>query len=432
MKTHIKLIMIVCMAAILFPDDYSILYAAKNDTTAVGRYGQLQVRGNRIVDQSGNEIALRGMSFFWSQWMAKYYNSNCVQWLSQDWKVTVLRAAMGVESGGYLSNPIGEKAKVDTVVRASIDQGLYVIIDWHDHNAHNHEREAKAFFAEMAQTYGNYPNVIYEIYNEPEQVSWSNVVKPYAEAVIDTIRQYDPDNIIIVGTPNWCQNVVDPSNDTLAYNNISYAIHFYAASHKQWLRSQATTALNNGISLFCSEYGTCEYTGSGVLDSTETRIWWNFMDTNKISWCNWSIADKNETSAALVPGANAAGGWSLSDLSASGKFVREKIIAINDSILSKIDNRTGNLHIPETFNIRNFPNPFNSSTNFQFYLSNSQDVKIDIYNIAGERIDSILDIRLPAGMHNVRYDNKSLASGMYIYKIQDNYTSSVNRMCLIK
>jgi len=49
--------------------------------------------------------------------------------------------------------------------------------------------------------------------------------------------------------------------------------------------------------------------------------WLNFLDQEQISWANWSLCDKNESSAALNPGANPNGGWSDSDLSPSGKFV---------------------------------------------------------------------------------------------------------------
>ena len=51
--------------------------------------------------------------------MAKYYNTDCLEWLRDDWKCTVVRAAMGVESGGYLTNPIVEKNKIIEVFHDS-------------------------------------------------------------------------------------------------------------------------------------------------------------------------------------------------------------------------------------------------------------------------------------------------------------------------
>ena len=193
------------------------LFASGNDTTIVDLYGQLKVDGNNIVNKNGDAVALRGMSFFWSQWMGKYYNYDCIKWLRDDWKCTVVRAAMGVESGGYLTHPKSEMQKVKTVIDACIELGIYVIVDWHDHNAHNHQTEAITFFKEMAALYGDKPNIIYEIFNEPQQVSWSAVVKPYSEAVISEIRAIDPDNIIIVGTPTWSQDVDVAAGDTLNF-----------------------------------------------------------------------------------------------------------------------------------------------------------------------------------------------------------------------
>ncbi|MBQ4796798.1 cellulase family glycosylhydrolase, partial [Pectobacterium versatile] len=108
---------------------------------------------------------------------------------------------------------------------------MYVIIDWHSHSAENNRSEAIRFFQDMARKYGNKPNVIYEIYNEPLQVSWSNTIKPYAEAVISAIRAIDPDNLIIVGTPSWSQNVDEASRDPINGKNIAYTLHFYAGTH---------------------------------------------------------------------------------------------------------------------------------------------------------------------------------------------------------
>ncbi|MGD8778436.1 MAG: glycoside hydrolase family 5 protein [Ignavibacteria bacterium] len=306
----------------------------RNSTSIVDKFGKLSVSGNRVVNKNGEPVVLRGMSLFWSQIKGKYYNYDCVKWLRDDWKCTVVRASMGIEQAdgldGYLKNPQTEYDKAITVIDAAIGLGIYVIVDWHDHHAHNNKTEAIEFFKKIAETYGDEPNLIYEIYNEPMQVSWKDVVKPYSEEVIKVIREIDPDNLIVAGTTTWSQDVDIASNDPINYNNIAYSLHFYASSHKQDLRNKAEAALNNGAALFVTEFGTTEYTGDGYIDEAEVETWFSFMEENKISWCNWSIGDKDEASAALKPGTDAKGGWADSVLTQSGKILRTRIINANE------------------------------------------------------------------------------------------------------
>lgn len=287
----------------------------------VRKQGQLRVDGTKLVSQSGDLVILRGMSLFWSQWMGNFYNEDCVEWLAEDWHCTLIRAAMGVEHGGYLEYPDVEIAKVSKVVDACIDLGIYVIVDWHDHRGEAHVSEAVSFFSKIAEKYGDCPNVIYEIYNEPLQVSWSDVVKPYADTVIAAIREIDPDNLIIVGTPTWSQDVDSVFLDPLMDSNVLYALHFYAGTHLT-LRSKALTAIQNGLPLFVSEFGTCNADGNGDVNVEEMEAWMQFMEDHGISWCNWSIADKAETSAALSAGASPKGGWKEDEITLSGKLIK--------------------------------------------------------------------------------------------------------------
>jgi endoglucanase len=304
--------------------------AALAEDTFVQKHGQLSVKGNRIVDKSGTPVVMRGMALYWSQWKGKFYNKNAVKWLRDDWHCTIIRASMAVGSDGYLAHPDREKQKVKTVVQAAIDNGIYVIIDWHDHNAHRNTPRAQEFFAEMARTYGKYPNVIYELWNEPlNNCDWSTVIKPYHEAVIPKIRAHDPHNLIICGTQTWSQDVDKASRDPLKFDNEAYTLHFYASTHKQGLRNKAAAALKNGVALMVTEWGASEASGNGRLDLAETRRWWDFMDKNQLSWCTWSVADLRETSAALRPGANPNGGWTTDEISPSGLLVREELRAKN-------------------------------------------------------------------------------------------------------
>jgi endoglucanase len=296
--------------------------------TAVGRHGALKVKGGQIVDSAGQPVVLRGMSLFWSQWEGEYYNRDVVRWLRDDWNATVIRAAIGVEPGGYIENPEREMAKAEAVIDAAIELGVYVIVDWHAHQPH--PEQAKAFFSRIAARYGHHPNLIYEPYNEPlPEHGWAEVIKPYHQQVIAAIRAHDPDNLILVGTRSWSQDVDEAAADPLQDRNIAYVLHFYAGTHRQPLRDKAKRALERGAALFVSEWGTSEANGSDNLDEAETRLWWDFMEAHKLSYVNWSVADKDETSAALRPGASPNGGWSDAELSPSGRLVRERLRRMN-------------------------------------------------------------------------------------------------------
>jgi endoglucanase len=292
----------------------------------VARHGRLSTKGNRVIDEHGDVVQLRGMSLFWSQWSegSKYYNREAVRWLKEDWSVSLVRIAMGVEMGGFLQNPDVETARVKTVVDAAIEFGIYVIIDWHDHHAEQHIPEAKSFFDDMARIYGKAANVIFETFNEPEHQSWAGVIKPYHEQLIPVIRQYS-DNLIILGTKTWSQDVDEASLSPVLGFNLAYTLHFYANTHKDWIRQKASTALGNGIPLFATEWGTCSADGNGEVNLASTQVWLDFLKQNHISDANWAISDKMEKCAALQPASDAHGGWVADQLTSSGAFVRTSI-----------------------------------------------------------------------------------------------------------
>ena len=297
------------------------------DTTVVDVHGLLQVNGNSIVDKNGDPVSFAGNSFFWSNdnWGGeRYYEPEVVSWLKKDWNTTIVRAAMGVEDpGGYLDNKTANKNRVKTIVDAAIDEGLYVIIDWHSHHAEDNTNEAVLFFQEMAELYGEHDNVIYELYNEPLDISWSNIIKPYAISVITAIRAIDPDNLIVVGTPEWSQRVDLAAADPITgFSNIAYTLHFYTIYHQQWLRDRANAALDDGIALFVTEWGSIGYS----LVDPEANKWMTWCFDNKISHCNWAVNDKEEEWSILIPWASTSGGWGNDDLTDAGKLAKNIIM----------------------------------------------------------------------------------------------------------
>lgn len=296
----------------------------------------LTVSGNRIL--SGGQVkSFAGNSFFWSNtgWeQEKMYNAQVVKWLKDDWKSTIVRVALGAdENGSYLEDPEGNVARIETVVDAAIANDLYVIIDFHSHHAEDKKAQAIAFFERMAQKYGAYNNVIYELYNEPLQISWSGVIKPYAEDVISAIRSIDPDNLIVVGTPTWSQDVDVASQDPIMASNVAYALHFYAGTHGQSLRDKAAAALNNGIALMVTEWGSVSASGDGAVAEANSNAWMAFLKEHNLSHLNWAVSDKNEGASIIKSGASPTGGWAQSDLTASGRYVK--------GVISKWDTAAG-------------------------------------------------------------------------------------------
>lgn len=310
---------------------FIVLFGGIQAQTPVEKMGQLQVINTQLSDQNGKPVVLGGVSFGWSNWHGRFYTEDAVKWLKKDWNVNVVRAAMGVEpEDGFLKNPGENLKKVEAVIKGAIDAGIYVIIDWHAHDIHTDA--AKFFFAHMSKLYGHYPNIIYEIFNEPDKETWPEV-KKYAEEVIAVIRQNDPVNIILVGNPEWDQRVdlvqADPiQNQT----NIMYTMHFYSGTHRQFLRDRVDAALAAGIPIFISESGVSEASGDGKPDYQEMEIYLEWMKKNKLSWVAWSISDKKEICSMLLPSASSNGNWKTSQLNESGKRIREYLKQFNASI----------------------------------------------------------------------------------------------------
>ena len=294
----------------------------------VKQHGKLQVKGTQLCDEKGHPVMLRGMSFGWHNFWPRFYNKGAVAWLAQDWKCNVVRAAMGIEpKSGYQSDPEGSVKKVKAVIDGALEQGIYVIIDWHSHNINL--EEAKTFFAQMAAEYGQHPNIIYEVFNEPDYESWDEV-KAYSKEVIDVIRKFDKDNIILVGSPHWDQDIHLPAADPLkGYDNLMYTMHYYAATHKQELRNRCDEALKKGLPLFISESAGMEATGNGPLNETEWMAWIDWAEKNKVSWVTWSVSDKDETCSVLLPTAASEGGWTEKDLKESGIKTRNLLRKYN-------------------------------------------------------------------------------------------------------
>ena len=172
----------------------------------------------------------------------------------------------------------------------------------------------------MSKKYSKHTNVIYEICNEPNGgTSWEEI-KSYAVEVIDTIRKNDKDAVIIVGTPNWSQYVDQAAASPIERDNIMYALHFYADTHRDDLRNKMVNAINSGLPVIVSEFGICDASGNGNVNIEEANKWMQVIKQHNVSYVIWNLSNKQESSALINSSCSKVSGWTNDELSESGKW----------------------------------------------------------------------------------------------------------------
>lgn len=302
---------------------------AKTTTYYDASAGRLHVKGTKLVDKKGHEVQLRGVSTHGLSWYPQYVNDKCFAQLHDKWGANVVRLAVYTEEyNGYCSGDAKNRSDLKKLIKKGVrlakKHKMYVIVDWHilsDGNPNSHKKEAKAFFREMSREFKGYNNVIYEICNEPNNgTSWKEI-KSYARSVISTIRKNDKKAVIVVGTPTWSQDVDQAAADPIKGDNIMYALHFYAATHKADLRNKMTAAINKGLPVFVTEYGICDASGNGAIDKKEAGRWIKTMDEYGVSYIAWNLSNKQESSSIIKSSCPKVSGFKKSELSDEGRWL---------------------------------------------------------------------------------------------------------------
>jgi len=290
----------------------------------VSENGWLQVMGTALCNERGEPIVLRGMSSHGVHWYPQFTSRESIANTAAH-GANLFRVAMYTGEGGYISQPGAVLRQTLQAVDAAIANDLYVIIDWHilsDGNPMTYAAQAKEFFRQVSSRYRDQPAVLYEICNEPNgNVSWDRDIKPYAEEVVGVIRANSPNAVILIGSGTWSQDIHQAAANPVQGKNLMYTCHFYAGTHGKWLQDRIDSALAAGLPIFVSEWGASAADGSGGVFLDASAQWLDFLDARGISWANWSLCDKGETSAALRPGTAPDQAWTEDDLSDSGRFV---------------------------------------------------------------------------------------------------------------
>lgn len=288
----------------------------------------LHVSGTALLNAEGDTMVLNGPSLGWHSNWGRFYNEGTVKALKEKWGANITRAAIGAHPSGdcvngYSVDSVNAVNLAMKVIDAAIANDMYVICDWHSHN--NTLADAKNFFTVITEKYGDKPNILYEIWNEPLDIPWQEI-RDYAAEVIPVIRKNAPGAVIIVGTPKWDQDVDIAAENPVDAPNLLYSLHYYAGTHKDWNRDKAQKAIDAGLPLFISECGSMDHTGDGPIDYESWQAWMDFADSNNLSVLMWDIADKNETCSMISATASDNGmEWKEDDLKEWAKLARKTI-----------------------------------------------------------------------------------------------------------
>lgn len=352
-KTTFSLISILFMVSLCFAP-IRVNADEKTTVTPVQAHGKLSVKGTNIVDKNGNKFQLRGVSTHGIGLTNKYHkfiSQESFNYMRDEWGINAVRLTRYTPNNDGSWITLNREEFVKEAIEYAISSGLYVMIDWHvfnpgDPNAY--KTEAIEYFKYYANLFKDYPNIIYEIANEPNDqhpegvaVTWQDSIKPYSEEVISEIRKIDNDAIIVVGTPGYSHDLQAAVNDPIDDKNVVYSYHFYAADEKDKKRKELTDGIESGLPVLISECGMVNSKGDGAVDADSATKWMEILDDKKIGYFVWQLTNKAEGSSLIRNDIeDKYTNWTYDELSEHGKWLVDNLKRYPDD--NKIINMTYN------------------------------------------------------------------------------------------
>ena len=333
-------LMVFIAGIFIVPGGENVKAAEDYNSTPFGKHGELHVDGIYLKDSHNEKFQLRGASLHGLQWDVgyNYISTESFKTLRDSFGVNAVRLPVYVTQGGYTEGAASRMdGYIDKAVSIAKDLGMYVLIDWHVHDAYGGtanpntwKSSAISFFDKYASKYRSYGNVLYEICNEPVNTEWyngsGNDLYSYANQILPVIRKYTQ-AVVIVGTNTWSQEPDEVAAHKLSYSNTMYTVHFYSATHiggdGNWVYDNVKSALNSGVPVFCSEFGICDASGNGSYNTDSANKWMALFDQYSISFFCWHLSNKGESSAYLKTSCSKRSGWTDSDLTTTGSWFKK-------------------------------------------------------------------------------------------------------------
>lgn len=222
----------------------------------------------------------------------------------------------------------------------------------------------------------------------------------------------------------------------------SYSVVFTVKDSKN-----ATASITASITV-TNVNGAPRFDVAGAKQMPDTTIWTgkNFVFTYKAidpqgDAVSYYLVQPAPENAVIVPSTGVFG-WR--PVNAQGNKKHYIVIAASDGILTT-NSRIATINVlydtdvekeagvPTSFELyQNYPNPFNPTTNIKYALPKESRVRINVFNILGQEVATLVNSVMPAGYHSVDFKANNIPSGMYIYKIETESFSQVKKMLLMK
>jgi hypothetical protein len=282
---------------------------------------------------------------------------------------------------------------------------------------------------------------------------------PWADAVVSFTagsgsgfgQNFLPENIL--GPP-------DPSTGVDAYNPSSNPREILSLGHGGEIILEFTDnkiVNGDGIDFTVFENAFISWDGSVFMEAAKVAVsqdghnWFEFpFDTTDMSGLAGvtPIADNQNPTDPTVSGGDQfdlesvglewASYVRITDLgdyyqegTYNGDFDLDAVVAVNSEVTTGIN--SGETIIAREYTLhQNFPNPFNPSTKISYQLSVNSDVQLEVYNVLGQKVKTLVNQRQAAGTHSVTFNATGLASGVYYYKIQADGFRQVRKMMLVR
>ena len=351
----------------------------------------------------------------------------------------------------YEAFDAAELARLDGFVDEATAAGAQVILDPHNYARYygdlvgaDIEVEAFAdFWRRLASHYAADGDVIFGLMNEPHSMA-TELWLGNANAAIGAIRAAGAENLILVpgnawtGAHSWTQNWYGTPNATVMQNVVdpldNYAIdlHQYldadfsgtsptctsATVGSEKLRTVTSWLREQGVQGFLGEFGvaandTCLAALDDLLD---------YIDAHTDAWLGWTYWAAGpwwgDYMFSIEPDAE---GRDRPQTAVLREHLADATVSVADGVL------------PESTHLgAGFPNPFRTSVRVPYHLTHAAPVQIEVYDVLGRRVTTLVDTVMPAGRHEATFRADALPGGVYLVRLQTGDVSASTVVALQK